>query len=163
VSVAPGAVETVDLGAALPRREAVALRLRSRVPVVASARAVSSGDHAYAVPVSPLVGPAAAGLPTRTDHSVQLTAGAVRAHVSVASYTARGERVEQADLTIEPTATRVWTPRRRADYVVVTPSTGPGSGVVHGAVVSEGNGLAATPLTALPLRILRPDVRPGVR
>jgi hypothetical protein len=162
VTVPPGAVRTVDLGESLPRREAVALRLRSRVPVVASARAVVPGDHLYAVPVSPLVGPAAAVLPRGADSSVQLTAGAVPADVSVTSYTAGGDQVERADLRIDPTATRAWSPRRRADYVVVAPSTAPGAGVVHGGVVHQGDGVAAGPLTALPLRVVRPVVRPGV-
>jgi hypothetical protein len=163
VTVAPGAVETVDLGDALPRREAVGLRLRSRVPVVASARTLVSGDGAYAVPVTPLVGPAAAVLAKGVDRSVQLTAGPVAARVSVTAYTAEGEAVDRTDLTIDPTATRAWSPRKRADYLVVSPSTAPESGGVSGAVVYQGDGLAATPLTALPLRVDRPVVRPGTR
>ena len=163
VTVPPGAVRTLELEDLLPRREAVALRLRSRVPVVASVRAVSVLDHAYAVPVSPLVGAAAAVLPAGTDRSVQLTAGAVPAQVSVTSWTANGEQVDDEQLSIDPTATRAWSPGRRADYVVVTPGTGPDSGTVHGAVVYEGEGLATAPLTALPLRVVRPDVRPATR
>jgi hypothetical protein len=163
VTVAPGAVESVELGDALPRREAVGLRLRSRVPIVASTRAVVSSDHSYAVPVSPLVGPAAAVLPKGTERSVQLTAGARPARVSVTAYTAAGVRVDGVELTIDPTATRAWSPRRRAVYVVVSPSTGADDGAVHGAVVYEGGGLAVMPLTALPLRVERPVVRPAVR
>jgi hypothetical protein len=163
VTVAPGAVTSVDIGAALPRREGVSLRLRSQVPVTASARIVVPGDHAYAVPVQPLVGPAAAMLPPRADRSVQLTAGAVAARVAVTAYDADGRRVDAADLTIDPTATQTWAPERRAAYVVVAPSAGAGSGTVHGAVVSEGRGLAVTPLSTLPLRVQRPVVRATVR
>jgi hypothetical protein len=48
ITVAPGAVEQVDLGRVLPKNEAVALRLRSRVPVVAAFRSTAGGDQAYA-------------------------------------------------------------------------------------------------------------------
>ncbi len=34
---------------------------------------------------------------------------------------------------------------------------------MHGAVVYSGAGLASVPLTALPVRVERPTVRPGLR
>lgn len=163
ISVAPGAITQVDLGSVLPRNEPVALRLRSRVPVVASVRSTAGKDHAYATPVMPLVGPAAAPLVAGADASVQLTAGAVAATVGVAAYDAHGHRLDGTTLTIPPTATQVWSPRRGAAYVVVTPSTDPAGGSVHGAVSYAGDGLATLPLTALPIRIDRPSVRPGLR
>lgn len=163
ITVAPGAVEQVDLGRALPKKEAVALRLRSRVPIVASVRSTDGGDQAYAEPVSPLVGPAAAPLVRGADASVQLTAGARAAKVAVAAYTAAGKRVEARTLTVGATATQVWSPKRGADYVMVTPSSESGAGTVHGAVVYSGAGLAAVPLTALPVRVERPTVRPALR
>jgi hypothetical protein len=163
ITVAPGSVEQVDLGRLLPKKEAVALRLRSRVPVVASVRSTDGADQAYAEPVGPLVGPAVAPLVRGAGASVQLTAGAVATKVGVATYTASGKRVESHTLAVGATATQVWSPKRSADYVVVTPSAEGRAGTVHGAVVYSGSGLASVPLTALPLRVERPTVRPGLR
>ena len=163
ITVAPGAIETVDLRGVLPKREPVALRLRSRVPVVASVRVTVGDDHAYATPVTPLVGPAAAPVVRGADSSVQLTAGAVATRVTVAAYDAKGARVDGDTLDIDATATATWSPKgKSAAYVVVTPSTDPGDGTVHGAVSYAGDGLATVPLTALPLRVERPDVRPAL-
>ncbi len=161
ITVAPGAVEQVDLGRLLPKNEGVALRLRSRVPVVASVRSTDGGDHAYAEPVTPLVGPATAPLVPGADASVQLTAGAVGTKVHLAAYTATGKRVDGRTLTLGATATQVWSPKKGAAYVMVTPATG--DGTVHGAVVYSGAGLASVPLTALPVRVERPTVSPGLR
>ncbi len=57
------------------------------------------------------------------DTSVQLTAGAVATKVDVAAYAASGRRVDGTSLTVAATATQVWSPKKGADYVVVTPST----------------------------------------
>ena len=38
-----------------------------------------------------------------------------------------------------------------------------GGGTLHGAVTYDGGGLASVPLTALPLRLERPRVHPGLR
>ena len=162
ISVAPGAIEKVDLGRVLPKKEAVAVRLRSRVPVVASVRVTDGDDHAYATPVSPLVGPAAAPVVPGVETTVQLTAGAVASKVAVAAYDAKGERVDGTTLDIDATATSTWSPKKGAAYLVVTPSTEPGAGTVHGAVSYDGDGLATVPLTALPIRVERPEVQPGL-
>ena len=162
VTVAPGAIATVDLAGVLPRKEPVALRLHSRVPVVASVRVTDGGDHAYATPVSPLVGPAAAPVVADADATVQLTAGSVASRVTVTAYDAKGARVAGTTVTVDATATAVWSPAKGAAYVVVTPSTVTGNGTVHGAVGYAGDGLATVPLTALPIRVERPDVRPGL-
>ena len=45
ITVAPGTIEQLDLSDVLPKKEAVALRLRSRVPVVASVRVTDGGDQ----------------------------------------------------------------------------------------------------------------------
>jgi hypothetical protein len=162
ITVAPGAVETVDLAKVLPKKEPVALRLRSRVPVVASVRVTHGGDHAYATPVSPLAGPAAAPVVRRADATVQLTAGAVACRVTVTAYDAKGARIEATTLGVDATATAGWSPKKGAAYVVVSPSTGAGNGTVHGAVSYAGDGLATVPLTALPIRVQRPVVRPAL-
>lgn len=162
ITVAPGAVERVDLGSVLPKNEPVALRLRSRVPVVASVRVTDGDDHAYATAVTPLVGPAAAPVLEGADSSVQLTAGAVASKVTLTAYDEKGARVDSTELTVSATATAVWSPKKGAAYVVVTPSTVQGNGTVHGAVTYSGDGLAAVPLTALPIRVERPVVIPGL-
>ncbi len=160
ITVAPGAIESVDLARVLPKKEPVAIRLRSRVPVVASVRVTDGTDHAYATPVTPLVGPAAAPVVPGVRTSVQLTAGAVATRASVVAYDAKGTRVDGTTLSLDATATTVWSPRKGADYVVVTPSTD--AGTVHGAVSYAGRGLATVPLTALPVRVERPVVTPGL-
>ena len=162
ITVAPGAIETVDLGKLLPKKEPVALRLRSRVPVVASVRVTDGDDHAYATPVSPLVGPAAAPVVGGVATTVQLTAGAVASKVALVAYDARGARVDGTTLDIAATATATWSPKKGAAYLVVTPSTVAGNGTVHGAVSYAGRGLATVPLTALPIRVERPEVQPGL-
>ena len=159
VSVAPGALVQVDLDEVLPAGEAVALRLRSRVPVVASVRVTDRGDHAYAGPVTPLPGPAAAPVLEGLQASVQLTAGAVAATASVSVYDESGQRVGGTTLPLGPGATRAWSTPRSAAYLVVTPS----QGSVTGAVGYAGDGLADLPLTALPIRVQRSSVRPVVR
>ena len=160
ITVAPGAIEAVDVGSVLPKKEPVALQLRSRVPVVASVRVADGADHAYATPVSPLLGPAAAPVVPGVDTTVQLTAGAVATEASVVAYDAEGARVDGTTLSIDATATATWSPGKGADYLVVTPSTG--GGTVRGAVSYTGGGLATVPLTALPVRVQRPDVTPGL-
>ena len=163
ITVAPGTIEQLDLTDVLPTKEAVALRLRSRVPVVASVRVTDAGDHSYATPVAPLTGPAAAPVLPGSDATVQLTAGPVAAKATVTTYDADGKRVGGTVLALDATATATWSPGRRAAYVVVSPSTGQGSGTVHGAVTYARRGIASVPLTPLPLQVVRPSVRPGLR
>jgi hypothetical protein len=164
VTVAPGAVETVDLSKVLPKKEPLAVRLRSRVPVVASVRSAAGDDHSYATPVAPLVGPAAAPVLKRADASVQLTAGAVAAKATITAYDDTGSKVDSTTLDVAATATAAWSPRKGAAYVVVEPASGEnGGGTLHGAVTYAGGGIASVPLTALPLRVERPRVQPGLR
>lgn len=159
VTVAPGTIESVDVSRVVPAGEPSGIRLRSRVPVVAALRSATPHDHAYAVPVDPVVGAAAAPLVAGARTAVQLTAGARAVRADVASYDVRGRRVDGATVRVGAGATRGWTPRGGA-YVVVTPR---GRGALRGAVVYAGGGLAAVPLTSLPLREQRPAVRPGLR
>jgi hypothetical protein len=157
VTVDPGELRSVDLDPVLPGAEPVSLRVRSRVPVVASVRFGNDADHAYAGPAAPLAGPAAAPVPSGVPTSVQLTAGPVTSVADVAAYDRTGKRVGGRRLTIPATATRTWSPPGSAAYVVVSPSRGR----VHGAVGYTGAGLADLPLTPLPIRVLRPSVRPA--
>jgi hypothetical protein len=164
VTVAPGAVQDVDLGKQLPTKETVSVRVTSDSPVLATLRSATRDDHADAVPVLPLAGPAVAPLPRRTDAEVQLTAGTAAASVRVTAYDADGTRLDAATLEVSPTATVAWSPGRRAlrtgGYLVVDPA---GDGRVHGAVTyTDGNAVAAVPLVALPIRLERPSVRPAL-
>jgi Family of unknown function (DUF5719) len=171
ITVAPGTIEQLDLSDVLPKKEPVALRLRSRVPVVASVRVTDGGDHSYATPVAPLTGPAAAPVLRGAGSTLQLTAGPVATKAAVAAYAADGTRVGGTVLALDATATAVWSPGRKAAYVVVSPTTGTAtgtatgqdSGTVHGAVTYGGRGIASVPLTPLPLQVVRPSVRPGLR
>jgi hypothetical protein len=106
-------------------------------------------------------------VPRGAGATVQLTAGPVATRATVTTYAADGTRVGGTVLSVDATATAVWSPGGQAAYLVVTPATGPatgqGSGTVHGAVVYDGRGIASVPLTPLPLQVVRPSVRPGLR
>jgi hypothetical protein len=154
VSVAPGTVASVDLGRL--GRGAVAVRLRSRVPVVAAVRSTRGPDATYAGSVAPLAGPAAVPVvPGRTE--LQLTAGPVPAVARVTGYAADGVETGQEELDVDPTATATWRPPRGTVYVVTEPL----EGAVHGAATYSRPGLAQTALTALPVRVRQPHVAPG--
>jgi hypothetical protein len=159
VTIAPGALEQIDLDEALPDDEPVALRLRSRVPVVASVRVTDAADHAYAGSVVPLSAPAVAPVPEGAGAAVQVAAGSSPATASVAGYDDAGKRLGGETLTIGPRATLAWAPPRSSAYVVVTPT----KGRVSGGVAYAGKGIAGLPLTSLPIRVQRPAVRPVVR
>jgi Family of unknown function (DUF5719) len=160
LSVAPGAVETVDLTRALGSDDYAAVRLRSSAPVVAALRSTQKGDHAYAGPVAWLTQPAAAPLLAGTEATVQLTAGGARARARLAAYDEAGRRLSGRSLSVPPGATATWSPGPGAAYLLVTPVSG---GPVAGAVSYAGSGLAATPLSDLPVREPRPLVEPGPR
>lgn len=158
-TIAPGAVASVDLPKDVGDNEAVAVRLRSQVPVLATVRSVTGQDATYASPVVPLAGPAAAPVLAKGGStSLQLTAGPSPAKASVAAYDDRGRQVEQKRLTLKPNATTAWAPKKKAAYLVVTPL----SGRVYGAAVFQGDGVSETPLTSLPIRYVEPAVMPAV-
>lgn len=161
VSVAPGAVASVDVSRSAPRGEPVALRLRSQVPILAAVRSTQSGDHSVAPAVTRLTGPAAAPLVRGSRATVQLTAGTAGARVQVEAYDGRGRRVAGTTRSIGSGATVAWSPGHPAAYLVVRPLTG--RGTVRGAVSYAGGGLSVVPLVDLPLRELRPQVAPGLR
>jgi hypothetical protein len=98
---------------------------------------------------------------------VQLTAATRAARVRLAAYGAQGRRLGGITLRVPPAATRAWSPPGGAGYVVVTPHRGGSGGgpdrPVSGAVSYAGDGLAAVPLTAFPLRVERPPTRPTLR
>jgi Family of unknown function (DUF5719) len=159
VNVPPGGLEKVDLRRTLPSGEPVAVVLRSRVPVVASVRFGGGADHAYGTAVAPLTGPAAAPVPRGVQASVQLTAGRTSASAEAAAFDATGRVVGRSTLSVPASGTRAWSPPRAGAYVTVTPQRG----TVSGAVAYTGAGLAAVPLTDLPIRVDRPSVRPALR
>ncbi|QNN53621.1 DUF5719 family protein [Nocardioides mesophilus] len=163
VSVAPGAVESVPLDDVLPAGEPLALRVRSRVPLVAAVRTVGTGpgaDNSYAGPVLPLLDPAAVPVPARATTTVQLSAGSQPARATLTGYAADGKETGSDEVAIGPGATAAWEPPTGSAYVVVTPL----EGSVYGAATYAGRGiLAQTPLAELPMRVRTPSVRPGPR
>jgi hypothetical protein len=165
VTVAPGTLRSIDLTRALARTvrpgEPVALRLRSEHPVVATLRSAVGGDETLAPTVLPLTGPAAAPLVPGTRATVQVGAESSAARVRVTAYGARGRRLDETSLKLDPQTTAGWSPKPGAAYVVVSPAR---PGTVSGAVgyTGEGAGAATVPLTPLPLRQQRPPVRPGL-
>jgi hypothetical protein len=153
LSVPPGSVvpvELPDLG-----REAVAVVLRSRVPVVATVRSTRGAGTSYAGAVEALHGPAAVQVERGT--AVQLTAGAVPAAARVTGYDAEGAQTGRHVVEVDPTATTVWEPPAGTAYAVVQPT----AGTVYGAATYTRPGLARTALVTLPVRVRQPSVRPG--
>ena len=158
VSVSPGTVETVDLSDVLPRREAVAVRVRAQVPVTASLRAASRPDTTYANTVTPLVGQATAPVPSVGRTTVQLTAGATEAVARVEGFRADGRSTGDDEVELAATATDTWRPARGTAYVVVAPV---GGSVFGAAVYDQAAGLASLPLRTVPIRVRLPGVVPG--
>jgi hypothetical protein len=158
VSVSPGTVETVDLADALPRREALAVRVRAQVPVTAALRATSRSDVTYANVATPLVGQAAAPVPGRGRTTIQLSAGAMDAVARVEGFRADGDSTGSEQVEVAATSTATWRPARETAYVLVTPV----DGAVFGAAVYDGDaGLSSLPLRSLPIRVRLPEVVPG--
>lgn len=154
--VPPGAVRTIDLGRQVGAKEAVQVRVRSQVRVLAAVRSVVAGDTAYAPSVVPLSGPAAAPL-SPTGGTVQVTAGGLPGKVAVTAYDASGAKLATRQLDVAASATESWNVRKGA-YVVVEPL----AGRVSGAVVYRGPGVSSVALRPLALRYLQPAVMPGV-
>jgi hypothetical protein len=155
--VPPASVRSVEVAKAIGSGPA-ALRLRSSVPVVATVRSMSGADSSYAGGVGPLVEPAAAPVLARGTTTVLLTAGALEGRATITAYDAAGHQVDTADLSIRPTATTSWKPKKGAAYLVVTPRRG----AVFGAVTLTGTGTSQVPLVGLPIRLQRPSVRPAI-
>lgn len=155
--VPPGAVRTIDLGREVGAQEAVQVRVRSQVRVLAAVRSVVAGDTAYAASVAPLSGPAVAPL-SPTGGTVQVTAGGLPGKVAVTAYDKSGAKLATRQLSVAPSTTDSWNLHKGA-YVVVEPL----AGHVSGAVVYRGPGASSVALRPLALRYLQPAVMPGVR
>lgn len=158
IRVPPGTVVSTDVANVVEGAD-VSVRLRSRVPVVASIRSTIDGDSTYAPAVRPLDAPAATPLLDGTDSRVVLSAGAEPATATATTYDASGQEVESTELEIVAEGTVSWTPRRPAAYVLVAP----GQGDVSGAVSSAGDaGVTQLPMSSLPISLRQPVVHPVV-
>jgi hypothetical protein len=165
VTVAPGAVTSLDLTRVVTGRRPVVVRLRSGRPVLAAFRSVGAHDHSVAGPVEPLTGPAGQDRRGGAVATVQVTAPRGRAVARVTAYDDQGRRLDGTKVSPGAGATVTWTPRPTGGqagagaYVMVTPERGQ----VQGAVAYAGRGVAATRLVDLPLRRPSPVVEPGLR
>lgn len=158
ISVPPGSVVSVDAADLVAGEDAVALRVRSQIPVVATLRSRTRADHAYAGPVLPLAEPAVAPVVPRASGRLQLSAGAGGAEVTVTAWSDAGRQLDEERLDLDPAATLELPVARRAAYVLVTPDRGN----VTGAVSYTGPaGVAVLPLGPLPVRVALPVVVPG--
>lgn len=158
IRVPPKSVVTTDVGAVLGG-EAVAVILRSPVPVTASLRSTAGEDSTYAAPVLPLTGPAAAPVADGARSDVVLTADSSAASAEIVAYDEKGKKVGAGTLELDPGATASWRPGRGAAYVVVTPR----EGEVFGGVSVTGAGTSQVPLVTLPVEVSRPFVQPALR
>lgn len=161
LSVAPGSVVAVDAADLVPGPEAVALRVRSQVPVVAALRSRTRTDHAYAGAVLPLTDPAAAApVVPDTEGALQVSAGAGGATVTVAAWAEDGRELDARRVRIDPTATTEVPLPRRAASVVLTPVRG---SVTAAATYTGPAGTSVLPLLPLPVHLALPVVVPGPR
>jgi hypothetical protein len=155
ISVDPGAVAAVPLGAGFDRRYA-GIRLRSDVPVVGALRSQVGDDTAYAAGGETAMGFLAAPTPGRSTLLLQGTDEPSGADVS--AWSAQGRRVGSAGVSVPPSGLATWSVPDDAAYVLVRPDTGRGALVV--AVVSRlPRGVAALPLGTVPVTVARPPVR----
>lgn len=154
LTVPPGSVTSVDLEDL--GREAVAVRLRSRVPVVATVRSPRGADTSYAGAVPALDGPAAVPVPPGRT-TVQLTAGTAAARVRLTGYDRDGSESVQEQVEVDASTTATWRAPRGIAYVVVEPLNGP----VRGAATYTRPGVAQIGLVPLPVRLHQPAVLPG--
>ena len=159
IRVPPGSVVATDISEVIAR-EAVAVRLRSPLPVVATVRSTTATDATYAGGVRRLPGPAAAPLVDDADSRVLLSSGGAAARATVTTYTAEGREVESTEVEVPPAATTAYQPNQRAAYLVVTPEEGSVFGGV--SVVGEA-GISQVPLRSLAIRNPQPVVRPVIR
>lgn len=160
VSVPPGSVLVMDASDLVTGGEPVALRVRSRVPVVATLRSRTRADHGYAGTVRPLTEPAVAPVVAGTSGRVQVSAGAGGATVSVTGWTDDGQELAEERLEIDPMATQDVLLPGRAAYVVLTPRRG---NVTGAATYARAGGISVLPLAPLPVRLSVPVVVPGPR
>jgi len=160
ISVPPGAVVSVDAADLVTAEDAAALRVRSRVPVVAALRSRSRVDHGYAGGVLPLTEPAVAPVVAGADGRLQVSAGAGGATVDVSAWTEDGRELDETRVDVDPAATLEVPILRRAAYVVVTPRRG---NVTGAAVYTGPAGTTMLPLAPLPVRLALPVVVPGPR
>lgn len=156
IQVPPGSTRAVDVSDAVEKQTA-ALLLHSRVPVLASVRSVSAGDSVFAGPVRPLEDAAAAAWGHGVHARLLLTAGALPATATVATFDERGGRLGSELLQVSAGSTTSWRPPAHAEYLTVTP----GHGAVYGGLLLSGPGSAEVGLSSLPVTLERPVVQPG--
>ncbi|KQV75810.1 hypothetical protein ASC61_12765 [Aeromicrobium sp. Root344] len=140
---------------------AQALQVTSDQPVSATVRmAPSAKDYAYAEAVPALTGPAVVPIevgPKIGAPRLLLTAPGAAATVDVQAYDSSMRRLAATTVKIKAgttTWTRLETPE--AAYFVVTPH----GKVVAAATYVKGDGISSLALTAAPVTVLSPQVRP---
>ncbi|MEV7395651.1 DUF5719 family protein [Aeromicrobium sp. NPDC092404] len=141
---------------------AQALRVTSDQPVSASVRlAPDDEDYAYAEAVPALTGPAIVPVDIGPEIKVPrllLTAPGAAASVDVQAYDASMRRLASTEVKIKARTT-TWTRLETAEaaYYVVTPR---GGKVVAAATYVKDDGISSLALTAAPVKVLSPQVRP---
>ncbi len=161
VQARAGAVTALPLPASLGD-DVVSLRVRADVPLVATVRSASAGDVADAAPVPALDGPAVAPLAVGSLQRADLVLSAPgrAASARLVARDADGREVGTAAVQVAAGATSVTDLRRvgaGAAWVEVRPD-----GELHAAVAyRSGSGASTLALTAAPVDVPAPDVRPA--
>ena len=167
---APSGLEQLKVAAGTTRSVTVpksagsgaqALRLTSDQPISASVRmAPGDKDYAYAEAVPALSGPAIVPVevgPKIGAPRLMLTAPGRGASVDVQAYDASMRRLASSTVKIKA-GTTTWARLETPDaaYFVVTPH----GRVVAAATYVKGDGISSLALTAAPVTVLSPQVRP---
>ena len=158
ITVAPGSVTSVDVGA-LPFDRVGALALRSNVPVTGVVRTAEAGDLSYAAPLTALPGPAAWATVARAGQVLSLTGGpSMPAVAQLETYGADGRAGRPRRFRLAPGATVRTDVPSTTRLLLLRPL----SGSVIGAVAVRGAGISAVGLAPLPITRTLPVVRPGL-
>jgi hypothetical protein len=161
VTVKGGTMQAVPVPASAGA-EAQALRLTSDEPVSATVRmAPTTTDYAYAEATPALTGPAVVPVALGKQSSVPqlvLTAPGAAATVEVQAFDAAMAPITSTSVTIAAgTTTAVRPDVQGAAYLVVRPK----GQVVAAATYTDGDAVSSLALSAAPVSVLAPQVRPA--
>ncbi|MFC5677760.1 DUF5719 family protein [Aeromicrobium endophyticum] len=161
VTVKAGTVQAVTVPDSAGADEQ-ALRLTSDRPVAATVRmAPTADDYAYAEPGAPLSGPAVVPVDlgsVRAAPSLVLTAPGGAAEVEVQGFDASMKPLASSTVTIAAGTTSAVRPEvDGAAYLVLRPT----GRVVAAATYADGDALSSLALSAAPVSVQAPQVRPA--
>lgn len=157
LTVPPGSTATVPVRS-LFDGGALAIRVNSPQPVVATVRTVTGGDVAFGTAVRPVSGSTALAVPAGPARLVLSSVGAPTTTVSLTAFGAGGQVLLDKEVTV-PESTSVGVPLPRSTRYARLTAAGPG--VVAGFSVTTGGSVATAGVSSALRSVLRPVIRPG--